>query len=366
MKNKKIIFIHLLNDYSGSPKVLSQVIQAVQKKDVDVELYTGESEDGFLSHLTSKHHFYFYKRFENKYMTLVTFMLSQVSLFFKLLKYKNDDVVIYVNTLLPFGAGLAGKFMKKDVYYHVHETSIQPAIFKKFLRYMVKKTASKVFFVSMSLEKSESFKDISQEVIYNALSDDFVEMGKKSKYNFKRDDIFNVLMICSLKAYKGVDEFIGIANQCKEKKDVKFTLLLNAEQIEIENYFKDNAIPSNVTLVTRQKDVAAFYKDASLVMNLSRIDQWVETFGLTILEAMAFGVPVVVPPVGGPIEIVRDGIDGYQISSYETSKIAELIIKLSCDEEKCLALSKNARERTEVFNEGTFEKNIYTIFNTDI
>ncbi|MDA7706965.1 hypothetical protein N8839_06170, partial [Flavobacteriaceae bacterium] len=100
---KKHIFVHLLNDFSGSPKVLSQVITAAQKKGVALELYTGKSESGFLSGLTENHHQYFYKRSENKWMTLVTFLSSQFILFFKLLKYTNKDIVIYVNTMLPFG-----------------------------------------------------------------------------------------------------------------------------------------------------------------------------------------------------------------------------------------------------------------------
>ena len=60
MTPKKIIFIHLVNDYSGSPKVLSQVIGTVQSAAFEVELYTAKSEDGFLSDLNILHHNYFY------------------------------------------------------------------------------------------------------------------------------------------------------------------------------------------------------------------------------------------------------------------------------------------------------------------
>ena len=87
MKHKKIIFTHLLNDYSGSPKVLSQVIKAVQKNGYEIELYSGKSESGFLSGIVVKHNYYFYKRFENKYLTLVTFMFSQLILFLKFTLY---------------------------------------------------------------------------------------------------------------------------------------------------------------------------------------------------------------------------------------------------------------------------------------
>ena len=87
MTSKEFIFCHLLNDYSGSPKVLSQVIQAVQRRGYKVTLYTGKSGEGFLSGTTQEHHFYYYKRFENKYLTLIVFLFSQIILFLKLLKY---------------------------------------------------------------------------------------------------------------------------------------------------------------------------------------------------------------------------------------------------------------------------------------
>lgn len=355
---RKIIFIHLLNDYSGSPKVLSQVIKAVQKKGCDTELYTGKSDDGFLSGLIDKHHYYFYKRFENKYLTLITFMLSQVSLFFKLLKYRNEDVVIYVNTMLPFGAGLAGKMMGKPVYYHIHEISLTPASFKQFLRSIVQKTASMVIFVSKAVEEAEFLDNIPQEVIYNALPDAFMEAAVKTPYHVQHDGSFNVLMVCSLKAYKGVDEFVKIASICQSTPHIHFTLLLNAEQPEIDAYFGKETLPTNLTLVARQKNLVPFYEKTSLLLNLSRVDQWVETFGLTIIEAMAFGIPVIVPPVGGPAEIVHDGQEGYLVSSYETEKIAGLITELLKDEERCLALSKAARKRAEDFEEAVFEEKI--------
>ena len=66
---------------------------------------------------------------------------------------------------------------------------------------------------------------------------------------------------------------------------------------------------------------------------------------------MAFGIPVIVPPVGGPTEIVHDREEGYLISSYETEKIAKTIMELSEDEEKCMALSIAARKRVDDFRE---------------
>lgn len=361
MKQRKIVFVHLLNDYSGSPKVLSQVIKACQKNGYEIELYTGQSDDGFVSNITEKHHFYFYKRFENKYVTLVTYLLSQASLFFKLLKFRNQDVIFYINTMLPFGAALAGKLIGKPVYYHVQETSLQPKGFKQFLRFIVKKTATKIIFVSQFLKKTEFFSDKNQSVVVNALSNDFLQIANQVCYQWKKGGEFTVLMICSLKAYKGINEFIEIAQQCKQQKDISFTLILNAEQAEIDLYFSKIELSSNVSLVSRQTNLVSYYQKGSLLLNLSRVDEWIETFGLTIIEAMAFGIPVIVPPVGGPTEIVSEGIEGYLISSYEIEKIVYKVIELSDNEAKCLELSKNAKQRAEIFRQDTFDKNILRV-----
>lgn len=361
---KKIIFVHLLNDFSGSPKVLSQAIKACDKESFEIELFTGQSSSGFLSNSTANHHFYFYKRFNSKIATLFSFVISQTHLFIKLLKFRNKEVTIYINTMLPFGAALFGKFFNKKVIYHIHETSINPAGLKQFLRFVVQKTASKIVFVSNSVKKLEGFKNIEQEPIYNSVSEDFTAISLKHSYQAKQSNAkFNVLMACSLKAYKGVDEFIKIANECVSLKDIEFTLVLNAAQKEIDFYFTNRKIPANTTMVAAQKNLHPFYQKASLVLNLSRIDQWVETFGLTIIEAMSYGIPVIVPPVGGPTEIVTGDLEGYLISSYEVSVIAKKIQELSQQTAKCEALSINARKRSLDFDEEIFKKEILALLH---
>ena len=54
-------------------------------------------------------------------------------------------------------------------------------------------------------------------------------------------------------------------------------------------------------------DVAKFYNQATLVVNLSDKTQFIETFGMTALETMAAGLPVIVPTEGGIAEMLRDG-----------------------------------------------------------
>ncbi len=348
----KIVFVHLLNDYSGSPKVLSQIIKKYSNK--DIELFTSKDE-GFLSNLTSLHKHFFYKRFENKFLTLFSYVLAQIHLFYKILFSKSD--IVYINTLLPFGAALGAKISGKKVIYHIHETYIKPMLLKKFLRWMVNKTASKVIFVSNDLAKREKFNNIETHIIHNSLENSFLQVASKYEYKYLQDNMFIVMMICSLKEYKGIPEFLKIAEHLELHEHISFRLILNSEQNEIDDYFENKKF-KNIEIFSKQKDLEKFYSSSSLVLNLSRIDDCIETFGLTIVEAMAYGVPVIVPPVGGPIEIVEEDKEGFLISSYDVDKVAKKIEELANDEKLCMNLSSNARKKALDFSEDIFLENI--------
>ena len=263
---KKIVFIHLLNDFSGSPKVLSQVINTANQTEVDTYLYTCSGGTGFLSSVKAKCFSFPYKHFNNKFLTLLSFFTSQLILFFKLLKYRKDsDVVFYINTMLPFGAALAGKVLGKRVLYHIHETTIKPVILKRFLRSIIKMTASEVVFVSEYLRDVEVFDGVESTVIYNGIADQKYLPRPK-----KHSELFTVLMICSLRSYKGVHEFITLAKEIlKIKPKVCFTLILNASESDVNSFFQNEDLPMNLTIVTKLPDVTHYYLASDLLVNLS-------------------------------------------------------------------------------------------------
>ena len=156
-------------------------------------------------------------------------------------------------------------------------------------------------------------------------------------------------MISSLKEYKGVVQFIQIATALSE---FGFILVINDNSDNIQRFLKKHQLilPSNITVFPRQEDVARFYNTASLVLNLSDKNLFIETFGLTALEAMSAALPVIVPTVGGIAEFVDDGVNGYKIDVQNIDKIVDTIKYLFYDKEKYLLLAGNALKISEKIN----------------
>lgn len=340
-----IVAVHLFNDFSGSPKVLSTVIKNLVKRGYEVDLITSGGSEGALSLLPVNYKWVTYRFFQSGGVRLMAYFWSQLIIFMKIWAYPPSSVTVYVNTLLPFGAAIAARLRKQHLVYHLHETSLKPLLLKKFLKWVVSCCADHVVYVSHFLAKEERIEGVPGHVAYNALSAEFIN---KAKPGAKKKGVFNVLMLCSLKAYKGVEEFISL---CNKLPHLRFELVLNADREIIDSYFKERNLPKNLFIYSSQKDVTPFYRRANLVLNLSKPDQWKETFGLTLLEGMQYGLPVIAPPAGGPCEIVVSSLNGYLIHPSNQPKLIEAIHRLSVDRELYQSMSHQALRTASSFTE---------------
>lgn len=356
-----IFFVHLLNNYSGSPGVLHQVITSCLEAELPCRLLMG-NHGGVLDQLPLEPQVFRYRYFNNKFLTLGSYLLTQIRFFLRLVWDVHRDDVVYINTLLPFGAALAARLRGARVIYHVHETCVRPLLLKKFLRQVVERCADQVLFVSQSLYECEKFtRPEKQLVVYNSCSREFEQRAHSIQPASDKKG-FTSLMVCSPKRYKGIGEFLKIAGKFCGNNEYRFLLLLGGTEREISAFFSDQEIPANVTICPCSQDVLSFYAQSDLVLNLSRPDEWVETFGLTILEAMHCGLPVIVPEQGGPAELVRDGVDGFHISCYEIDKIVETIISLKENPSVYQRISSNCRWRAQQYSSQLFSKNIIEVF----
>lgn len=354
--SKRIIAFHLLNDRSGSPKVLRQILSGWVQEGRDVVLYTSLHQDGFLSDISGiKYRNAWYRFKSNPWLRLIYYSLSQLILCLRLLFTVKKTDTVYINTVLPFGAALAGKIKGARVIYHIHESTVNPPMLKWFLFKMVSYSASNIINVSEYVAACHNIKSVTNHLVYNSIDESFLAKRLTKKRQEKPE---NVLMVCSLKAYKGVFEYVTLAN---DHPQYQFRLVLNATQPEIDAFFKEKLLSKNIAVYASQKDLHPFFQWADLIVNLSRPDGWVETFGLTIIEGMAYGLPAIVPPVGGILEVIQEGVSGFSADSRDRQELNRKFIALMQDTTKYLNFSKAAAQRLLLFKESTMLHKINTI-----
>lgn len=347
----RVFACHLLNDYSGSPKVLMQLVKSWVRNGLEVTIVTCSGRSGFLSDLPARYNLYWYKWSANPLLRLINFFTSQVFLFMRVLRLAQPGDVVYVNTVLPFGAALAGRLKGCKVVYHVHETSVKPKILKTFLFAVVKLCATEVIYVSNYLGHQEKIPKVSTHILYNAIEQSFLDTAL-AKQNTEKERK-HVLMISSLKAYKGVNEFVSLAQL---NPQFSFRLVVNASPSEIDRFFGHAQRPANLAIYPTQRSTHVFYNWADIVLNLSRPDAWVETFGLTILEGMAYGLPAIVPPVGGITELVEEGVNGALADSRDIATLSEKLSTILNHPLLYQQMRQNAFSKLAPFKEDVFEE----------
>jgi phosphatidylinositol alpha 1,6-mannosyltransferase len=70
-----------------------------------------------------------------------------------------------------------------------------------------------------------------------------------------------------------------------------------------------------------------------------------ETFGQTLQEAAASGLPVVAPAAGGPLDIVRDDITGFLVPPGAADPLADAVSRLAGDPAMRAAMGQAGRQQ---------------------
>lgn len=348
---KQLVCFHLFNDFSGSPKVLRMVLEGLKDRGLTIDIVTSKGE-GALSDLDGRDGIrmsrYAYRFSDNGVVTMLRYSWVQLYIFLLSFRYLlNRETVFYINTILPIGAALAGRLMGKRVVYHYHEDAGTKGLFYRLLAGVMQQLASEIICVS-GYQRSFLKRERGVYVVPNAAPETFTARLRPSPQEaFGRK---RVLMLGSLKRYKGTREFIELAERMK---DYVFELVLNETLENIDAWWKESGMtqPENLTVHARQKDVAPFYNRASVVLNLSNKELFVETFGLTAIEAMSAGLPVIVPTVGGIAEMVEDGVNGFKTDVQELDKVEHQIREMMENRELYIRMAEHALHDAEKYNE---------------
>ena len=102
-----------------------------------------------------------------------------------------------------------------------------------------------------------------------------------------------------------------------------------ADALQAQATALGSRVAARVVFTGRRDDVSALTSDLTLAV----LPSTREAQGISILEAMARGVPVVASAVGGIPEVVTDGVDGRLVPPGDSDALADAIVELLRDDD---------------------------------
>ena len=147
---------------------------------------------------------------------------------------------------------------------------------------------------------------------------------------------------------------IGGRGPLRAKYESMIDQFLLGDFIEFLEYIKDEDIPS-------------YYSEADIFVLPSIIDERGDTEGLGVvfLEANACGIPVIGSKVGGILDVIEDGVNGFYVQEKNPLDLAEKIIRLSEEKELRTQMGENGRKRVELqFNWETLAGKIIDVYDS--
>lgn len=355
----KIIAVHLQNDRSGNTLVFRQSLETLSEKGLDVHLITNRTGEvpGFLTGIPGvQYHYINYSERGNKWRLIFSFLLAQVLIFRKVLGLYEPEAKVYINTLLPFAAAWAGRLKNAPITYHIHEMAVPLPYFRSFMYRTARRLATHVVFGSRYLQSKMSFPKAHKHIIHSCLPQSFVQEAVLHSNHGSRK---TVLMISTLDRESGLRELLELATLMPS---TKFELVINAHKKDVDAYFDNSVIPDNLMVFGAQLNLHPFYQRAAVVLNLSHVEQHKDTFDISILQAMSYGRPVIVPLSGGANELVAHGWNGYRISGHYIDKVRKHVEQLLQNKPLYADMSCAAQLVASQFKAEFFKQQVEDIF----
>jgi len=155
--------------------------------------------------------------------------------------------------------------------------------------------------------------------------------------------------ISNFRPVKDPQSMAHIFIDIRKQTDAELWLIGDGPEMEsVKTIFKKSEFENDVIYWGLQKQVIPILAQTDLLLLTSLY----ESFSLAALEAMACGVPVLAPEVGGIPEVVVDGNTGFLYPANQHAQAVEIAVKLLSDPDENRAIKNQA-----IIHSHNFEKN---------
>ncbi len=275
----------------------------------------------------------------------------------KIIRENGIDIVYCNGTLAKIVGALIGRKNKKPVIWHVR--NIQQMWFMKSLMEALSGFQCVKKIICVSRATAEPFKRAKSKVhvVYNGIDpgdfdEDSVRGSLREEFSIPPDTVLvgNTGRVVPRKGYL---EFIDTVSRLVSDGDInektKFVIVGDTPWFfpknhlrELEDHAERLGVRDSFIFTGYKKDVRPYLKDFDLFVIPSN---YPDPFPRSVIEAMAFSLPVVGFSIGGIAEAIEDGKTGFLCGSGDFKKIGESISILVRDAEARGEMGQNARRR---------------------
>ncbi len=209
-------------------------------------------------------------------------------------------------------------------------------------------TAVSQYLKDKTLSNYKIVKDI--EVIPNFIdTEKYARIANNNKCfrkNYALEEEKILIHVSNFRPLKRVADVIRIFDEVNKKVPSKLILVGDGpDRSECEALARELGIYDSIKFMGKQTELVELLSMADLFLMTSQS----ESFGLSALEAMSCGVPVISTSVGGLPELNLHGETGYISEIGDVDRMARYAIELLTTPKKYELFAKKARERAEYF-----------------
>lgn len=269
----------------------------------------------------------------------------------------NFKSLILINSLKKFNQKIIVTFQGVDLQLHP-EIKYGYRLDKKYDNYL-KNTLNKVdnfIAISKNIKNDLLNLNIEEKKITEIPNTVNIEKFEKFSANKNKDKLNFITVGRFAEQKKGFDMVEKFCEDLKKRK-INFLWRIvgkNASKILSENYIKNNfnhiKLIENIENIEEKyypnSNLITLYKSSDIYINLSRV----ESFGITFIESLASGVPIISFNTKGINELIINNKNGFLISNFSTNEFINKIEKIYNDRIALKELSFNAKETVKKYD----------------